>query len=124
MNLSPRHNWPRKNAKIAETEVFFAANSPVRKRLPSMNNPTRVLLPVLALLVALAVDASDALSVRDFGAEGDGRTDDTGAFQRALDAAGKAGGGTVHAPRGRAPNDGTSPLIWSKKKTFMTPDAP
>ena len=38
--------------------------------------------------------------MRDFGATGDGRTDDTSAFQRALDAAGRAGGGVVYAPRG------------------------
>jgi len=39
-------------------------------------------------------------NVRDFGAIGDGKTDDTKAFQAALDTAGKAGGGTVLAPRG------------------------
>jgi polygalacturonase len=39
--------------------------------------------------------------VREFGAEGDAKTDDTAAFQRALDEAGKAGGGTVYAPTGR-----------------------
>ena len=39
-------------------------------------------------------------AVRDFGAIGDGRTDDTAAFRKALDAAGKAGGGVVHVPRG------------------------
>ena len=39
-------------------------------------------------------------NVRDFDAKGDGKTDDTDAFQRALDTAGEAGGGLVHAPRG------------------------
>ncbi len=49
---------------------------------------------------AEAPPAEGAMSVRDFGAIGDGKTDDTAAFQRALDATGKAGGGTVRAPRG------------------------
>jgi hypothetical protein len=44
---------------------------------------------------------SRALSVRSFGAVGDSRSDDTAAFQRALNAAHDAGGGTVYAPPGR-----------------------
>jgi hypothetical protein len=39
-------------------------------------------------------------NVRTFGATGDAVTDDTAAFQRALDAVAKAGGGTVYAPPG------------------------
>jgi len=42
----------------------------------------------------------DRFNVRDFGAAGDGKTDDTRAFQKALDAAGQNGGGVVYAPRG------------------------
>lgn len=46
------------------------------------------------------VSVSDHFIVKQFGAVGDGKTDDTAAFQKALDAAAQAGGGTVYAPRG------------------------
>jgi len=66
-----------------------------------MNNSAHFLLPFLG--AALAVSAAtnpDFHSVRDFGAKGDGVTDDTAAFQKALEAARQAGGGVVYAPRG------------------------
>jgi hypothetical protein len=42
-----------------------------------------------------------AIDVKSYGALGDAATDDTIAFQRALDAATAKGGGTVYAPPGR-----------------------
>src|SRR3974390_2291429 len=63
----------------------------------------RTILSALFLSTALlmcAAPAPDQYSVLDFGAKGDGKTDDTAAFQKALDAASKAGGGVVYAPRG------------------------
>ena len=63
---------------------------------------------------------SDYFDVRRFGAAGDGKTDDTAAFQKALNAASDAGGGTVYAPRGNyffagnlnVPNAVTLAGVW------------
>src|SRR6185295_14104378 len=44
---------------------------------------------------------SEPLNLRDFGAVGDGVTDDGPAFQLALDALAAAGGGTLFVPPGR-----------------------
>jgi Pectate lyase superfamily protein len=42
-----------------------------------------------------------SLNVRDFGAKGDAKSDDTAPFQRALDECSKRGGGLVEVPTGR-----------------------
>jgi hypothetical protein len=44
---------------------------------------------------------SFALNVRDFGAKGDGVTDDTEAFRKALDERQRMGGGIVYVPSGK-----------------------
>jgi len=53
-----------------------------------------------AIILAGTANAADTYAVQDFGARGDGKADDTAAFQKALDAAGQSGGGVVYAPRG------------------------
>lgn len=61
-----------------------------------------VLLFALLSLFALSAAPSSAaiFSVRDHGATGDGKTLDTDAINRAIEAAAAAGGGTVHFPAG------------------------
>lgn len=65
-----------------------------------MPSPLHVVLSIVLLTTAALAEAVPVLNVKDFGALGDGQTDDTAAFQKALDAAASQGGGTVFAPRG------------------------
>ena len=52
------------------------------------------------LVCGMALAETKAWNVRDFGAKGDGTAKDTAAIQRAIDAAGAAGGGEVLLPKG------------------------
>jgi hypothetical protein len=92
----------------------------------------RELIFIFSILFALSVfpQGQGMFNVRDFGAKGDGETDDTVAFQSALDACGKAGGGIVFAPTGNYLIKGhleipsyvtlegvwTAPSTWSQYK--------
>ncbi len=78
----------------------------VRGRAAALRDaqPTGV-VPIRWRIVATRYPTSDYVvagcSVMDAGARGDGVTDDTAAFQRAMTAMARAGGGTVFVPEGR-----------------------
>ncbi len=66
-----------------------------------MRATVMLLMGALGASAAGGDDAPFALNVRDFGAVGDAATDDTAAFQAALDQCGATGGGIVQAPPGK-----------------------
>jgi hypothetical protein len=53
-----------------------------------------------AVITNVQAKLRETVSVKDFGAVGDGVTDDTAAIQAAIDTVFNAGGGTVHIPTG------------------------
>ncbi len=61
----------------------------------------------------LVTRTSEVFNVRDFGAVGDGVTDDRNAFQAAFDEANAAGGGVVYIPAGRYRKADTANNVWT-----------
>jgi len=55
---------------------------------------------LLFISMSLAVTAQQTYNIKDYGAAGDGKTMDSPAIQKAIDACNQAGGGTVYIPAG------------------------
>ena len=91
------------------------------------------ILPALAAMAVMAVLARAAdpapavpiqYNVLDYGAVGEGITDNTVAFQTALDAVGKAGGGIIVAPTGRYLFKGHLVFPWDVSLRGTIPTVP
>ena len=112
---------------IAGGLLAFQLARSAKPREPREKTQIASTLPPLVLLaLALWIPGTSAqepvgaMNVQQYGAKGDSATDDTAAFQQALDAAGQAGGGVVFVPRGNyrfaghlnVPNNVTLKGLW------------
>jgi len=72
------------------------------------------------LAVANMASAAGTFNIRDYGAAGNGSTNDSAAIQKAIDAAAAAGGGTVEVPSGTYKSSNT---IHLKSKVMIQLDS-
>lgn len=91
---------------------FAETDEPIGKGVPAKSGPSRRALFAAGTAAGLSgltfaktgladqTQVTSDANVRNFGASGDGKTDETSAFQRALDSVHRAGGGAVYAPPG------------------------
>jgi len=70
--------------------------------LLTISAPERIPVASATATAQGQVDAAGVYNVRAFGATGDGKTIDTAAINKAIDAAAAAGGGTVRFPAGNS----------------------
>ncbi len=93
----------------AAITYWGASLSPVAPRLEGGSAP--------ALKPTVDTRKGKKINVRDFGAKGDGRTNDLRAIQAAVNKAGSAGGGIVYFPKGIYLVDGS--IVVNKNKVEL-----
>ncbi len=92
-----RRNFLKNAAQAAAAAAVFAPYAEAQNKKPE-STPTKA--SHARSTPATAAKPALTLSVRDFGATGDGQTKDTAAIQEALDRCGVLGGGEVVVPAG------------------------
>jgi hypothetical protein len=97
---------------LSGNTITFSIAPPLNSSIEVLTNETGVIGTTNATLVSYTLTAPGAVaqtvqtrleqyvSVKDFGAVGDGVADDTAAIQAAVDAVFSAGGGTIYIPTG------------------------
>jgi hypothetical protein len=109
LRMGYAHTWGGSyDGRMRDVRIYDRALSPAEIRALYAAPQAReraIAVPVRWRIVRTRYPTSDLLvagcTVARAGARGDGRTDDTAAFQAAIRAMAQAGGGTVFAPAGR-----------------------